>query len=193
MVRHTYSEPAFGMEHHNPVIFLDLNIEDMTPRHSEDDVPVAELAFLDKEMGTTFLSLPLVSVDNTVPIAVSSWDSSIHDCIHLNRLTPSNERIYLTVKAYVKLSHPAPLDITLRKRICLNIYKTQSITNKLKKRITVNCLNIDAYPISTSYCKSTLHSHNLTIATVVPINIPFQKPLYKFSYYILFVLRGNIK
>lgn len=141
------------MEHHSPVIFLDLNIEDMTPRHSEDDVPVAELAFLDKEIGTTFLSLPVVHADSTVPIAVASWDSSIHDSIHLNRVTPSNERIYMTLKVHIRLSHPAPLDVTLRKRICLNMYKTQSLTNKLKKRITVSYLFVNCHMYMQTGCK----------------------------------------
>ena len=132
----SYSEPEFGLEHHSPVIYLDLNIEDMTPRHSEDDVPIAELAFLDKEMNTTFLPLPVVSADNNVSSILTSWDSSIHDSIHLNKLTPHNERIYMIVKASVKLSHPAPLDVTLRKRICVNIYKHQSLTMKLRKKIS---------------------------------------------------------
>lgn len=126
------------MEHHCPVIYLDLNIEDMTPRHQdiEDDLPIAETAFLDKEGTSHFVPLPVVSTDNNVNLIVSSWDSSLHDSIHLNRVTPANERIYMIVKAYVRLSHPAPLDVTLRKRICVNVYKHQSLTAKLRKKIS---------------------------------------------------------
>ena len=131
-----HRDPEFGIEHHCPVIYLDLNIEDMTPRHADDDTPIAELAILDKEMNTTFLQLPVVHTDNNVASCiVTSWDSSIHDSIHLNRLTPHNERIYMIVKAYIKLSHPAPVDVTLRKRICVNVYKHQSLTMKLRKKI----------------------------------------------------------
>lgn len=129
-------EPDFGMEHHSPVIYLDLNIDDMTPRHADDDVPVAELAFLDKEMGTTFVQLPAVSTDNNVSSILTSWDSSMHDDLHLNRQTPQNERVYMIVKAYVRLSHPAPIEVTLRKRICVNVYKNQSLTMKLRKKLT---------------------------------------------------------
>lgn len=57
--------------------------------------------------------------------AVCSWDSSIHDSVHLNRVTSSNERIYLIVKATVQLSHPASLELVLRKRIAVNIYNKQ--------------------------------------------------------------------
>ena len=67
--------------------------------------------------------------------AVVSWDSSIHDSVHLNRITPNNERVYLIVKVVVRLSHPASMELVLRKRVCINVYKRQSLTDKLKKRI----------------------------------------------------------
>lgn len=54
-----------------------------------------------------------------------SWDSSIHDSVHLNRITSSNERIYLIIKATVQLSHPASMELVLRKRIAVNIYNKQ--------------------------------------------------------------------
>lgn len=57
--------------------------------------------------------------------AACSWDSSIHDSVHLNRITSSNERIYLIVKATVQLSHPACMELVLRKRIAVNIYNKQ--------------------------------------------------------------------
>ena len=66
---------------------------------------------------------------------MTSWDSSMHDSVHLNRITPNNERVYLIVKVVVRLSHPASMELVLRKRICINVYKRQSLTDKLKKRI----------------------------------------------------------
>lgn len=47
--------------------------------------------------------------------------------------TTANERVYLILKTTVRLSHPAPMDLVLRKRISLNIYKRQSIAERLKK------------------------------------------------------------
>ena len=67
--------------------------------------------------------------------ALTSWDSSIHDSLHLNRVTPDNERVYLILKTVVRLSHPAAMELVLRKRICINVYKRQSISERLKKRI----------------------------------------------------------
>ena len=64
-----------------------------------------------------------------------AWDSSVHDSIHLNRVTPNNERIYLIVKVVVQLSHPAAMELILRKRICINVYKRQSIADKLRRKI----------------------------------------------------------
>lgn len=47
----------------------------------------------------------------------------------------ANERVYLILKTTVRLSHPAPMDLILRKRLALNIYKRQSITDRLIKKI----------------------------------------------------------
>ena len=46
-----------------------------------------------------------------------------------------DERVYLIVKAVVRLSHPAPMDLVLRKRLAVNIYKKQSLTSKFYKTI----------------------------------------------------------
>jgi hypothetical protein len=57
----------------------------------------------------------------------------------LNRVTSSNERVYMILKAVIRLSHPAYMEIVLRKRMCLNIYTNFSITSltdRLKKKIT---------------------------------------------------------
>jgi len=64
-----------------------------------------------------------------------AWDSSVHDSVHLNRVTPNSERVYLIVKVVVKLSHPAAMELILRKRICINVYKRQSIADRLRRKI----------------------------------------------------------
>uniref|UniRef100_A0A8C3RBF6 Kinesin family member 13A n=1 Tax=Cyanoderma ruficeps TaxID=181631 RepID=A0A8C3RBF6_9PASS len=69
--------------------------------------------------------------------ATAAWDSSVHDSVHLNRITPQNERIYLIVKTTVQLSHPAAMELVLRKRIAANIYNKQSFTQSLKRRISL--------------------------------------------------------
>lgn len=38
----------------------------------------------------------------------------------------------------VRLSHPSPMDLVLRKRLAINIYKKQSLTSLLKKKIGRN-------------------------------------------------------
>lgn len=43
--------------------------------------------------------------------------------------------MYLILKTTVRLSHPAPMDLVLRKRLTLNIYKRQSITDRIKRKI----------------------------------------------------------
>lgn len=47
----------------------------------------------------------------------------------------ANDRVYLILKTTVRLSHPAPMDLVLRKRLALNIYKRQSFTDRIKRKI----------------------------------------------------------
>lgn len=57
--------------------------------------------------------------------AEASWDSTVHDCIQLSKGTAAEERVYLIVRATVQLSHPAEMQLVLRKRICVNVYGRQ--------------------------------------------------------------------
>ena len=74
-------------------------------------------------------------VVNLKVCTVVAWDSSVHDSVHLNRVTPNNERVYLILKVVVQLSHPAAMELVLRKRICINVYKRQSLAEKLRRKI----------------------------------------------------------
>jgi kinesin family protein 13 len=90
-----------------------------------------------QELAGKFFSLPLVEVESPQGgvAALASWDSSIHDSVHLNRITASTERAYLIVKVAVRLSHPAAMELVLRKRICFTVVKRHSITERLKRRL----------------------------------------------------------
>ncbi|UYV71414.1 unc-104 [Cordylochernes scorpioides] len=51
----------------------------------------------------------------------AAWDSSLHNSVLLNRVTPFGERVYLTMSAYLEMEHcTQPAIIT--KDICLIIY-----------------------------------------------------------------------
>lgn len=54
--------------------------------------------------------------------AEASWDSTIHECSQLSRggMWPE-QRVYLTVRVVVQLSHPADMQLVLRKRICVSV------------------------------------------------------------------------
>jgi len=133
----TVSAP--GIEPHSPVLFLDLNSCDFSEDSSEfeDDEPplYGHNSILPKEHGERFFSLPVIRFLNQDVGAVASWDSSIHESIYLNKLTDANERAYMIVKVVVRLSHPTPMDLVLRKRICFNIFKRQSLTDQIRRRI----------------------------------------------------------
>ncbi|XP_063702581.1 kinesin-like protein KIF13B isoform X3 [Culicoides brevitarsis] len=126
--------PPPGMEPHVPVLFLDLNADDLSTQNSNDELSITGLnSILPKEHGNKFYTLQILQHLDKDICAVASWDSSIHDSQALNRITESSERVYLILKTTVRLSHPAPMDLVLRKRLAINIYKRQSFTDKLKK------------------------------------------------------------
>ncbi|CAH1248127.1 KIF13A [Branchiostoma lanceolatum] len=130
--------PPHGMEIHIPVLFLDLNADDMsTPGLREGPQAAGVNSILPKEHGTKLFNLPIIKYMEKDVCAVASWDSSIHDSINLNRITPSNERVYLITKVTVRLSHPASMELVLRKRVCVNIYKKQGFMASLKKNLDI--------------------------------------------------------
>ncbi|XP_066498896.1 kinesin-like protein KIF13A isoform X2 [Hoplias malabaricus] len=148
--------PSPGMEAHIPVLFLDLNPDNLTVSEQMTGPHAAGInSILPKEHGSQFFYLPIIRYSNDEVCATCSWDSSIHDSIHLNRVTAPTERIYLIIKATVQLSHPASMELVLRKRIAVNIYNKQSFTQSLKRRMSL---------------KNVLHSCGVTYEIVS--NIP---------------------
>ncbi|XP_060077900.1 kinesin-like protein KIF13B [Ylistrum balloti] len=140
-------EAPEDLEEHRPVLFLDLNADDMSTSGVKEGFQAAGVnSILVKEHASTFVNLPIIKTftekdnNNRLQVcAVASWDSSIHDSPYLNRVTQSNERVYLILKTVVRLSHPAYMELVLRKRMCINIYNNfsiSSLTDRLKKRIT---------------------------------------------------------
>lgn len=129
-------DPPAGMEPHVPVLFLDLNADDLSTQNSNEELTIAGLnSILPKEHGHRFFTLQIMQHFDKDICCIASWDSSIHDSPALNRVTESNERVYLILKTTVRLSHPAPMDLVLRKRLAINIYKRQGFTDKLKKLV----------------------------------------------------------
>ncbi|XP_063779292.1 kinesin-like protein KIF13A isoform X4 [Pseudophryne corroboree] len=129
--------PPSGMEAHIPVLFLDLNADDLSASEQLVGSHAAGVnSILPKEHGSQFYYLPIIRHSDEEVSATASWDSAIHDSLHLNRVTPQNERIYLIVKVTVQLSHPAALELVLRKRVAVNVYNKQSFTQSLKRRMS---------------------------------------------------------
>lgn len=106
-------EPPLGMEPYVPVLFLDLNGEklmflaeykqylltfiadDLSTHHSGEEISITgHNSILSKEIGSKFYGLHILQHLEKDVCAVSSWDSSIHDSNHLNKVT---ERKYLII------------------------------------------------------------------------------------------------
>uniref|UniRef100_A0A8C3ALK5 Kinesin family member 13B n=1 Tax=Cyclopterus lumpus TaxID=8103 RepID=A0A8C3ALK5_CYCLU len=107
--------PVPGMETHIPVLFLDLITDGGHPAASSCVMLVGVL--------------PQVKVE-------ASWDSTVHECPQLSRVTSADQRVYLTVSAVVQLSHPAHMQLVLRKRVCVNVTGRQGFAQSLLKRMS---------------------------------------------------------
>uniref|UniRef100_A0A1A8S9V0 Kinesin-like protein unc-104 n=1 Tax=Nothobranchius rachovii TaxID=451742 RepID=A0A1A8S9V0_9TELE len=115
--------PLPGMETHIPVLFLDLKPDDLS---SQDQYEVPDAggwdATLSGEDEDDFFDLQIVKHYDGEVKAEASWDSSVHECPQLSRGGPwAEQRVYLTVRVVVQLSHPADMQLVLRKRICVNV------------------------------------------------------------------------
>uniref|UniRef100_A0A8C2FRD1 Kinesin family member 13Bb n=1 Tax=Cyprinus carpio TaxID=7962 RepID=A0A8C2FRD1_CYPCA len=111
--------PVPGMETHIPVIFLDLNGKYLPCSKSWCDIPHYMKWSLFPQMKTE-----------------ASWDCTVHDSPELNRATGPDHRIYLTVRTIVLLSHPAQMQLVLRKRICVNLTGRQGFAQSLLRRMS---------------------------------------------------------
>uniref|UniRef100_A0A8C7H6D8 Kinesin family member 13B n=1 Tax=Oncorhynchus kisutch TaxID=8019 RepID=A0A8C7H6D8_ONCKI len=133
--------PLPGMEAHTPVLFLDLSADDFS---SQDALEVPEAggwdATLSGEDEEEFFDLQIVKhYDEEVSSrAEASWDSTVHQCPQLSRGGACPEqRVYLTVRCVVQLSHPADMQLVLRKRICVNLNPgRQGFAQNLFKRMS---------------------------------------------------------
>ncbi|XP_016382316.1 kinesin-like protein KIF13B [Sinocyclocheilus rhinocerous] len=127
--------PVPGMETHTPVIFLDLSADDF---HDHLSAPLAGGldAALDREDKDDFMDLQIVKHNENEVKAEASWDCTVHDSPELNRATGPDQRIYLSVRTIVLLSHPAQMQLVLRKRICVNLTGRQGFAQSLLRRMS---------------------------------------------------------
>ncbi|RVE56001.1 hypothetical protein OJAV_G00231620 [Oryzias javanicus] len=127
--------PVPGMETHVPVLFLDLSADDF---QSSVSAPLAGGldALLNEEDDDDFIELQIVKHYDPEVKVEASWDSTIHDCPQLSRAGSADQRVYLTLRTMVQLSHPAHMQLLLRKRICVNVTGKQGFAQSLLKRMS---------------------------------------------------------
>ncbi|XP_054900171.1 kinesin-like protein KIF13B isoform X3 [Poeciliopsis prolifica] len=127
--------PVPGMETHIPVLFLDLSADDF---QSSLSAPLAGGldALLSGEDEDDFFELQIVKNFEPEVKVEASWDSTVHECPQLSRAASPEQRVYLTLRAVVQLSHPAHMQLVLRKRICVNVTGKQGFAQSFLKRIS---------------------------------------------------------
>ncbi|XP_077366872.1 kinesin-like protein KIF13B isoform X2 [Festucalex cinctus] len=127
--------PVPGMETHIPVLFLDLSADDF---QSNLSAPLAGGvdAYLAGEYEDDFFDLHIVKHSDSEIKVEASWDSTVHECPELSRVASGEQRVYLTVRVVVELSHPAHMQLVLRKRICVNVAGKKGFAQSLLKRMS---------------------------------------------------------
>ncbi|MBN3317267.1 KI13B protein, partial [Atractosteus spatula] len=129
--------PVPGMETHIPVLFLDLSADDFS---SQDNLDQPEAggwdATLSGEDEDEFFELQIVKHHDGEVNAEASWDSTVHNCPQLSRGAAPDQRVYLTIKTTVQLSHPADMQLILRKRICVNVTGRQGFAQSFLRRMS---------------------------------------------------------
>ncbi|XP_044146817.1 kinesin-like protein KIF13B isoform X2 [Bufo gargarizans] len=129
--------PVSGMETHIPVIFLDLNADDFSSQDNLDEPEAAGWdATLTSEEEDEFFDLQIVKHHDTEVKAEASWDCTVHNCPQLSKGSSADERVFLIVRVTVQLSHPAEMQLVLRKRICVNIYSRQGFAQSFLRRMS---------------------------------------------------------
>ncbi|XP_061890729.1 kinesin-like protein KIF13B isoform X2 [Entelurus aequoreus] len=127
--------PVPGMETHIPVLFLDLSADDL---QSSLSVPLGGGldAYLDEEFEDDFFDLHIVKHCDSEVKVEASWDSTVHECPQLSRVATGEQRVYLTIRVVLELSHPAHMQLVLRKRICVHVTGRQGFAQSLLKRMS---------------------------------------------------------
>lgn len=129
--------PVPGMETHIPVIFLDLNADDFSSQDNLDDPEAGGWdATLIGEEEDEFFELQVVKQHDGEVKAEASWDSAVHSCPQLSKGTPADERVFLIVRVTVQLSHPADMQLVLRKRICVHVHGRQGFAQSLLRKMS---------------------------------------------------------
>ncbi|XP_065651766.1 kinesin-like protein KIF13A isoform X6 [Hydra vulgaris] len=126
--------PLPGMETHIPIIFLDLDDNALSGCSDIESDPAGHQSFLSFEQSDSIIELPILKYDQKRVTATASWDSSVHDSVYLNRVTQNTERVYVILKVTLRLSSPALVNVVLRKRLCVRMYKRPSLKDSLKKK-----------------------------------------------------------
>ncbi|XP_072543181.1 kinesin-like protein KIF13B isoform X1 [Salminus brasiliensis] len=128
--------PVPGMETHVPVIFLGLSADDFYDGMSAPLAGGLDASLNGEDDPDDFFDLQIVKQHDTMVKAEASWDCTVHECAELSRGGGPEQGVYLTVRVVVLLSHPAQMQLVLRKRICVNLTTRQGFAKSLLKRMS---------------------------------------------------------
>uniref|UniRef100_A0A8C1DCH6 Kinesin family member 13Ba n=1 Tax=Cyprinus carpio carpio TaxID=630221 RepID=A0A8C1DCH6_CYPCA len=129
--------PGAPAEWYSTATAIPSNSDDFS---SEENIDVPEAggwdAMLSSEDEDEFFDLQIVKHYDGEVKAEASWDSTVHECPQLSRGAAPDQRVYLIIRTVVQLSHPAEMQLVLRKRICVNLTGRQGFAQNLLRRMS---------------------------------------------------------
>ncbi|KAL5247946.1 hypothetical protein ACHWQZ_G017196 [Mnemiopsis leidyi] len=121
-----------GMESRIPTLFIDVN--EQLRQNPKNRIVIGERSNLSGQDSNQMIKLTTVKHDQHRVCAISAWDSSTHETESLNCLTEPEQRVYLTLQVGVDVSLPygMELELVLRKRVCVRVYKKKSLRDSMR-------------------------------------------------------------
>jgi len=110
----------------------------------------------------------------------ANWDTSLHNTTLLNRITPQNERVYITVSVYIDLqgcSQPA----VITKDLAIMIVERDSKTSRLLSNSAVNGLKsfFSGTPPRSDHCNHMSSIYELALYRAIDYSSPRHSALRK--------------
>nr|XP_039270728.1 kinesin-like protein KIF1B isoform X1 [Styela clava] len=126
-------------------------------KHSTDDLYCDETSLSLSSIPTQIIKTTIS--DRTLYRFEAAWDSSLHNSSLLNRVTPSNRKVYITLTAIIGLEN-CERPIVIEKDLCLKICNREA---KLKSPRTLRSLFRGCYSTLESNCVSGVYQLSLKL------------------------------
>ncbi|KAF7638016.1 Kinesin motor domain-containing protein, partial [Meloidogyne graminicola] len=123
-----------GYEKYCPIIFIDKeeNINENNFEQFKDNNLIfgEDCLLLNENIDeNNYLNLNIIEkeINKSYLSCICPWDSSLHECSEMNKISKNGEYIYIIIKIYIQISQPINACLVLRKRLCLQFISSNNL------------------------------------------------------------------